>query len=497
MKELPFSKDINTVLHIAFVKFERMTKPYFESETVVEVTEIHDKCSKHFLELTVRVLDEVVHAIIYGGTASEVTMKELGGVAYVKICDEDPRFKTGWVRIHMEMMAASVKAAILGKLYDIDRPSLGLMMSDGPGEDPQTKHSEWFAEQMDGCFKSALKDSVDARRKSYETYMKGVTDHYIAMLRDDSETLPSYKELPNGEFEFSNFATIDTVPRNEWPAVVEPSDKDLIAKRSRVQQAWVAEVNKRALEYLRKNTCTYEEWIATKKDGQTIISKGPNFDDERTIEAIMGIAKEYLNFPGVDGITIKWAISEIAKLFMKKSNSDISAQLKGELIGLQKASKDFPGPVAEYEMLSVFVYRVYKIFGIELIPDRLINLKLKNITRNFMDESRSNTYDWTSGEIIDVFRKVVHPADKDRLAVINVLKKLREYPAITEDVLNGFVLKIRAIFKDSDTLPVRKVIARIMYEVSKKQIGTEGVSIHTDFLECADAIIERFPNLND
>ena len=102
-------------------------------------------------------------------------------------------------------------------------------------------------------------------RSKYRQYMKVITDKFIGSLSESNNSgIPTYKELSNGKFEFGQFNSIDFVNEIELEKripIVEYSDKQTYERRSIVQLAWEKEKNKMAVEYLQKNTITYEEWL--------------------------------------------------------------------------------------------------------------------------------------------------------------------------------------------------------------------------------------------
>lgn len=96
--------------------------------------------------------------------------------------------------------------------------------------------------------------------KEYEIYMKSITDRFMQILSDEDKIMPSYKKLPSGEYEFANYTIMDSIKEIIYP-IIGKSDAKSFAERTEVEQAWAKEKNKRAIEFLQKNTITFEQWL--------------------------------------------------------------------------------------------------------------------------------------------------------------------------------------------------------------------------------------------
>lgn len=100
-------------------------------------------------------------------------------------------------------------------------------------------------------------------QSEYRQYVKTITDKFISLL-SESNPAPTYRELPNGNFEFGKFHTIDFV--NEFDLekrtpIIEETNKQKYEKRTIIQAAWEKEKNKLAVEYLKENIMTYPQWL--------------------------------------------------------------------------------------------------------------------------------------------------------------------------------------------------------------------------------------------
>ncbi len=96
--------------------------------------------------------------------------------------------------------------------------------------------------------------------KEYENYMKSITDRFMKILSDENNSIPSYKKLPNGEYEFGEYTFVDSIKEIIYP-IIGRSDAKSFSERTEVEQAWAKERNKRAIEFLQKNTLTFEQWL--------------------------------------------------------------------------------------------------------------------------------------------------------------------------------------------------------------------------------------------
>lgn len=92
--------------------------------------------------------------------------------------------------------------------------------------------------------------------KEYENYMKSITDNFMKILSDENDFMPSYKKLPSGEYEFGKITILSSVKEFLWKGGTKS-----IEERTEVEQAWAKEKNKRAIEYLQKNTLTFQQWL--------------------------------------------------------------------------------------------------------------------------------------------------------------------------------------------------------------------------------------------
>lgn len=107
----------------------------------------------------------------------------------------------------------------------------------------------------------------------YQKYIKEITDRFISMLEDDGMPYPQYKEMANGEFVFGEFISINTVPKfPNSPEVIERTYQEKKRKLSKVELAWIKEKNRRAIEFLKQNIISFEDW----KKKQSLIQKSPD-----------------------------------------------------------------------------------------------------------------------------------------------------------------------------------------------------------------------------
>lgn len=97
-------------------------------------------------------------------------------------------------------------------------------------------------------------------QREYEFYMKSVTDRFMRILSDENTLMPNYKKLSNGQYEFGNLSIIDSVKEFFHP-VIGKSDAQSFETRTEVEQAWAKERNRIAVEFLKKNTITFEQWF--------------------------------------------------------------------------------------------------------------------------------------------------------------------------------------------------------------------------------------------